>query len=276
MTNDNFFSSLYFLTVPIYALYFSINSIILVFFFLHSFPIYFLFSLFAFTLAIFALNSFNQVTDKHIDILSKKYRPIINFTISENYVYFFVYFFYLLSAFFGFLSNNFFIQILLLFFIVLSFFYSLNILNLRKFFGSNIFGTIFYGIMPVLLSWNFSSFFLTPFLLQAIINTFFIASLKDYEDLSADKKYGIVTLPNFFGKNKSKKIILIGLFLSIIFSSFYSIYLFSNFFKTIIFLFFCLTSLLLFNIFFSQNIKSGVLFGFIHNIICLTSLLIFF
>lgn len=174
---------------------------------------------------VLALNSLNQVYDIELDTVSKPNRPIPSKRVSIKEAKGVSIFFYLLALLFSILVNQWFF-LLIIGFVVVSILYSLPPVRLRRLpFSALIFGSLFYAVIPFLSAWlvSFEVFPIVFFLFFWLIGVI-MSSTKDFEDVEADKKFGIVNLCTVFGPRKALKIIFVSfplLVLSLFFLSFF-------------------------------------------------------
>lgn len=230
----------------------------------------------SFSLAIFALNAYNQIEDYHIDKISKKFRPLVRKDISFFEAKVICVLLYVFSIVFNIIYFNERIFELLIFFIALSFIYSKNFFNLRSNFGSNFFGSIFYGLIPLLLVQILINTDVSLLIIFFTFNTFLIASLKDFEDSSADKRYGLKTLPNVVDTFKAKKIICGLLCLVAIFSASFFFLKTFFFYNALLFLFFSMISIYMIHLAIRDAPKSAVPIGLTYNLFFLVLQLFFY
>lgn len=174
------------------------------------------------------LNAFNQIYDLSGDKISKPNRPIVSNKISikeAKFVSWSLYFFAILISFFVNLIFSGIIILSVLFAIA----YSHPFIRLKKIpFSGIIFGVFFYSIIPFLSIWTLSfNYFPLHFFCFFIMLTFISSSLKDYEDIHADKKEKLINLFTIFGK-KAYLLILNSWFI-IIFCMFLFSWLFLDF-----------------------------------------------
>lgn len=262
--------------VPVYALYFCLVVSIVLIYFHNDFSIAHIFYFISFSLAIFGLNAYNQIQDYNLDKISKKFRPLIRSQISFSEAKVICILLYLFSITLNLVFFNQLVLGLLLIFIVLSFVYSRNFLNLRANFGSNIFGSLFYGLIPLLLAQILIQrelFILTFFF---TINTFLIASLKDFEDSDADRTFGIRTLPNTVGKPLANKLLSSLFFIVALLSGILLTLKNAVFLYFVIFMIYVTIGVLLIEKVVSDETKNPVIIGLAYNFFFLVLQLFFY
>lgn len=165
------------------------------------------------SLAVFGLNSLNQIFDIRIDKISKPSRPIPSGEVSAKSVYAFSVLSFSMSLAIALPVSLFFSSIVLLF-ILLSVVYSVPPLRLKRYgLSSNIIGGTLYGAIPFMSAWAVAggTFPVNFFILFYGLATS-IATLKDFEDAETEKKLGIKTLPVLLGYEGARLVMLFMIF----------------------------------------------------------------
>lgn len=178
----------------------------------------FIWIIISFSLAIFGFNVINMVADKKLDAIDKPLRAIPSNKVSTNDAMILSFIFYASSLLIGFFinSNTLFV---LLFFIFLTILYSSPWGYMKKFWwASSIFGMLLYGLVPMLLAYSISGFkpIQYEFVLLFLGLFFFISNIKDFEDIVAEGKMKVNSLPLLVGNNAALNFILIGEFIVIL------------------------------------------------------------
>lgn len=161
--------------------------------------------------AMFGFNILNHICDVEIDKINKPLRPLPSNKISANQASILSLFFYITSILIAYNINSLFLKIIFTY-IILGAIYSAPPLRLRRFlFSGNIFGGIFYAAIPFFSGWSVTTTPLPKILfIFYFILIFIIATSKDIEDIEGEKKFGIKTIANTIGAEKTMKIIKIG------------------------------------------------------------------
>lgn len=163
-----------------------------------------------FSFAIFGFNSLNMIFDKNIDNINKPNRAIPSKILSVKAVFLICALFYFIAIVISIIIN---LTFILLLFILTNIFYTHPNFYLKsKTSASSIFGAIFYGILPF-----FSIIFLTQttkipyeFLGLLTFSIFFIAPVKDIEDVKGEKKFKFKSMPIIFGSNNTLSTAMFG------------------------------------------------------------------
>ncbi len=166
--------------------------------------------------AVFGLNSLNQIFDIEIDKISKPLRPLPSGEVSAKNVHAFSLLSFLISLAIALPVSLFFASIVLLF-ILLSVMYSVPPLRLKRYgLSSNIIGGTLYGALPFVSAWAVAGgTFPVNFFILFYGLAISIATLKDFEDAEAEKKFGIKTLPVLLGYEKAK-LAMLGMIFSLL------------------------------------------------------------
>ncbi|MFH1256695.1 MAG: UbiA family prenyltransferase [Candidatus Diapherotrites archaeon] len=153
---------------------------------------------------VLGFNAYNQICDIDLDKINKPQRPLPakKITIKEAYMVSIIFYFIGVALA---LYTNYVFFLLALTYAVVSILYSNPSIRLRKIpFSSNIFGTLFYAILPFLSAWAITNFvFPQIFFLFFVLIGFIMSPIKDIEDAKGEKKLGFITLPNILGKKKT-------------------------------------------------------------------------
>ncbi|MFH1256814.1 MAG: UbiA family prenyltransferase [Candidatus Diapherotrites archaeon] len=193
-----------------------------------------IFGIILYATCIVAFNAYNMVFDEDIDSINKPLRPIPSKKISKGKILSLSISLFLLSIFLAILVNW---QLSILFFafFIEAIIYSTPPLRLRKIlFFHNLNATLIFGLIPIFISRIVTGLILPlEFSFYLISLIFVTATVKDYEDISGEKKFKIKTIPNYFGIDISNKFILFG-------------YFFLHFFMALFFIFIKFSSGLLF------------------------------
>ena len=164
------------------------------------------------SLAVFGLNAFNQVFDVEIDKASKKGRPIVLGALSRKKVLVFSIACFLASLAIAAAFAAAIVSVVL-FFVFLSVIYSAPPIRLKRFgIMSNAVGGTLYGALPFLCASAISGNFVLIYFFFFYGITIFLATMKDFEDMEAEKKLGIRTLPVLLGARRAKQLVDAGIF----------------------------------------------------------------
>lgn len=171
------------------------------------FPVYtqLLLGIICVALTIAGYNSFNAISDKEIDKINKPNRPLARRALTESEALYASLIFFVLAIIIGYVVNLTFLIIIVIT-TTLAILYSLPGINLKKRF---VFGTlsanVLYTVLFPLAGWAIQTSNQIPTYLIVYLFIFGIgiATLKDFEDIRGDSKYGVRTPLNYMGYSQT-------------------------------------------------------------------------
>ena len=153
-----------------------------------------------------ASNTLNQATDAESDKMSKPYRPIPQGVVTADEAQSIAYILYLFSLLFA-LSINAWFGVFVFLIMIFTVMYSLPPRMKRFLFLNQVWIAIPRGLLGILASWSVfgDPFQKEPIAIGLIAMVFFIGGMttKDVVDADADKKTGVSTLVNTFGRRNA-------------------------------------------------------------------------
>lgn len=170
----------------------------------------------AYLFALFGFNVLNNIFDARMDRISKPLRPIPSKRVSKKEAKILSMVFFVGSFVIAMFSLT--LLLIIATFVIATVVYSHPKLFFRKhFWATPLFGMIFYGVVPFLIvTSQFSKE--TPFIFLLFFAGLIVpvSITKDIEDIKAEKKFGINSIPNLIGTDKTIWLAAIGLCLSLI------------------------------------------------------------
>lgn len=173
------------------------------------------FPVFSYVFALFGFNTLNHAFDAEMDKITKPLRPVPSKRVNVKEVKIISAVFFILS--FIFASSSPILLFAILSFVFATMLYSHPSVFFRKYlWATPFFAVVFYSLIPFLcvalffkkdIPWLFLAFF------SALVAS--VSITKDIEDLDAEKRFGIKSVPNLVGISKTLWLAIIGLFLSL-------------------------------------------------------------
>ena len=176
-----------------------------------------------YSIGIVAFNSYNMVFDTDIDKINKPDRPIPSGRISKKIIFLLSIALFSLTIILS-IFLNIWLSLLFLLFFSEAILYSTPPIRLRKFFlFHNINATIIFALIPIGIILTLTNKIIPlEFIFYLIGLVFVTATIKDYEDIEGEKRFGIKTIPNKLGIDFANRFIFTGfLFLHLLCTLFF-------------------------------------------------------